>query len=1229
MVSYKELQTNLKHNEIKQLLAKFNITVNKNFSKNVSELNKHLQSIRYIGPCSFTAINNFGNNRTNEKDITQTLETDFYKTKQKDKNTRKEMFNIVNAPVVDLYSNTRIGKTHYNPALIESALKQYKHALQVINSINDKPLQNEQWKSYNNKQIKVNNRRFEFDFTKMTTEGVQFIHDNFSKLMSKFFDKITFVQKWQIAYDFQELTRVRELNADSVDFLKQQFMKEGYLESAGCEIEYNEITNSADSFFPVKINELTRLRFYDISEFENLQKIKDKDNTDDPVLKYLIKSEASKDIIDAYKKNKKQTNKVYKKHNGHFWKWICTIPQINLERYQIFNTCDSRTVKLMSDDCCVIYACVQAGIDKETVDQMRSIIKCQSFPMTKLQSIADLLPITFIVNNVYSKHNYVYKSKDKNARTIKLLLMHNHYMLDEHVEVSPFFIKNYKDIINKCSTRPAEKLVKINRYNENCYKTDNTRSYKLKTVLETLMSEGYFEPIHINDILKYKTTLFREKLAPIDNLMYNPKYCCQLKEENKSNKQKFKLEHVVYADFECSTNGLHKEYNVCYESNDGIIKQSYFGPTCAYDFLDSLDNNTLIYFHNLSYDINFIINKLTKITGTPIIKGTRTMLIDGQYHGKNLRFKDTYSIISRKLADFPAMFHLETGPKEVFPYSYYTTDILKDNYHGNIHDALKHIPAKDRDIFIHNVNTIPMCKIDKKHFDMRIYSNYYCQQDVRILREGFESFRNDLLKEFNLDVYEFVSICSIANRYFENEVYFKNKNLYNLAGTPREFISKCVYGGRCMLSNNQKQMTTERVVDFDAGSLYPSACARLYCLEGLPQVIPDNQLDPHFLLNHLFEENQVEPNDKHFISGFFVDIEIKNIGKKYSFPLIVANNELVKQGHNRSSNVCTTMSVDHILLQDLIEFQKCDVKIIRGYYYKNNRDYTIQNVIKRLYTLRAVYKKAGNTVQEIIKLILNSIYGKTILKPIDTKLRFIHKCDEDKFRIQNYNTIVYSEEIPNSDLVCFKMMKPINKHYNFCPLGVNILSMSKRIMNEVFSICEDFRMPIFYQDTDSIHMLYHNLIPLQKLFKAKYNRELCGSDMGQFHPDFAEIDKGHDSIAVKTICCGKKCYLDKLTNDLNHIAFHARMKGVSQDVVGITANEMFPDAIQVVYNNSLFIPKSDYNNDSEFSIQKLYEYLYAGNEVEFELCKGLSPCFNRNTNFTIETKKSFKRKLKF
>ena len=71
---------------------------------------------------------------------------------------------------------------------------------------------------------------------------------------------------------------------------------------------------------------------------------------------------------------------------------------------------------------------------------------------------------------------------------------------------------------------------------------------------------------------------------------------------SKMSNNKFELKHICYADFEASTDGCkHEAYCVCYNL-DGIDK-SYYGHNCAINFLKSLPTNTLVYFHNLSYDI--------------------------------------------------------------------------------------------------------------------------------------------------------------------------------------------------------------------------------------------------------------------------------------------------------------------------------------------------------------------------------------------------------------------------------------------------------------------------------------------------------------------------------------------------------------------------------------------------------------------------------------------------
>ena len=84
---------------------------------------------------------------------------------------------------------------------------------------------------------------------------------------------------------------------------------------------------------------------------------------------------------------------------------------------------------------------------------------------------------------------------------------------------------------------------------------------------------------------------------------------------------------------------------------------------------------------------------------------------------------------------------------------------------------------------------------------------------------------------------------------------------------------------------------------------------------------------------------------------------------------------------------------------------------------------------------------------------MNSMYGKTILKPIETETVVIKENDYDKYVSYNYNFVYSSVKVGNRYYV--KKIKSILEHFNYCHVGVEILSMSKRIMNEVICLAED------------------------------------------------------------------------------------------------------------------------------------------------------------------------------
>ena len=76
--------------------------------------------------------------------------------------------------------------------------------------------------------------------------------------------------------------------------------------------------------------------------------------------------------------------------------------------------------------------------------------------------------------------------------------------------------------------------------------------------------------------------------------------------------------------------------------------------------------------------------------------------------------------------------------------------------------------------------------------------------------------------------------------------------------------------------------------------------------------------------------------------------------------------------------------IDKVGLEELITYHEAEFEIVDGYFYNEGRNNTINNVIKYLYDLRKNLKQEKNPAQIVIKLLMNSMYGKTIIKPVET-----------------------------------------------------------------------------------------------------------------------------------------------------------------------------------------------------------------------------------------------------
>ncbi len=607
------------------------------------------------------------------------------------------------------------------------------------------------------------------------------------------------------------------------------------------------------------------------------------------------------------------------------------------------------------------------------------------------------------------------------------------------------------------------------------------------------------------------------------------------------------------------------------------------------------------------------------------------MKADIKYSSKTLHFKDSLPILSCKLSQLPSMFNIkgihegdESGAriqKEIFPYKYYTLERLKSNIGskdgvpraiGSINEAglleAKIWTAEDYKLFNSNIDKIPGCRIDENHFDMWKYASFYCQQDVNILRLGFNEFRNGFIKDFDIDPFNYISISSLANEVFNKKVFYPNGNLYKIGGHVRKFCSHAVYGGRCMTAYNKKWHTTKPLSDFDAVSLYPSAMARLYTVEGKPQVINVDSLrgstEGSEKVNAKRDEFLKYFQDK---GAYIVEIKITKVNKHYPFPLIVRKvNGLNLNDDNLAEGETLNMVVDNITLEDLIEYQQIEFEILRGYAWYGKRDYTIQKEIRKIFNKRLEYKKQKNPLQQLYKLIMNSCYGKTIERPVDKDYKYFDNEEAlNKYWIKNYYKIVEDIEIADSNIHAVKTLKPIDKHFNFSLLGIQVLAMSKRIMNEVMVLAYNIGCHIYYQDTDSMHIEVEDLPKLVKAFREKYNRELIGTDLGQFHSDFPTINN-HDEmpVSIESYFLMKKMYIDKLQDSTGQTDYMIRGKGLTQASIKYAADR---------WHHSNYM--------------ELYRSIYEGKSQTFDLTQG-QPCFAMNKNMTVSTVKSFSRTIK-
>ena len=167
----------------------------------------------------------------------------------------------------------------------------------------------------------------------------------------------------------------------------------------------------------------------------------------------------------------------------------------------------------------------------------------------------------------------------------------------------------------------------------------------------------------------------------------------------------------------------------------------------------------------------------------------------------------------------------------------------------------------------------------------------------------------------------------------------------------------------------------------------------------------------------------------------------------------------------------------------MITFHEAEFAITDGYYVNEGRNDKINDAINNLYDLRLNLKETNDKspAQVVIKMMMSSMHGNTTIKPVETDSIIEHSRDDfEKCTSLKYNYIDNVLEVNG-----WYHMKILDQSWLISIMfivGVEVLSMSKRIMNKVFSCASDLEVKTYHQDTDSIHLTYDDVDKVVEIY---------------------------------------------------------------------------------------------------------------------------------------------------
>ena len=572
------------------------------------------------------------------------------------------------------------------------------------------------------------------------------------------------------------------------------------------------------------------------------------------------------------------------------------------------------------------------------------------------------------------------------------------------------------------------------------------------------------------------------------------------------------------------THDRHTPYVVGYDLNDGSGFKYTTGDNCMGEFLD-----IVISYTSKDKDNKYYINA---------------------YNGANF---DHYFIWSEflKRGLKPDNFSLCSGSIVVFKYLNFSLIDLCKHLQGTLKDNL--IALK--------------CSISKGEFDHDMATRWeimtpkmrgevidYLRADVNGLIELYNKVNTTLYEKDKLNVASYISTSSLTYDKWKKNI--KGKYFIQLPSYEQEAdFRPSVRGGRTYLNkkrfiskdykdldkylNGDKKLEEleDYIIDADVVSLYPTAMAKY-----------------EYPIGECYKLGEAE------LSMFEYDYnKVAAIAKMgiYNIDFIPNKNLQHSVGGRRTKSGLKWdllkgsgwySSVD---IEDMLKYGY-EIKIVGGWYWKETA-FIFKEYIEELFKIKQNSEK-GTAEYALSKLFMNALYGKTIQRPIYSKVEII-TSNAHYWEFRSTHHIKEIEEI-GKDIVIIG--EPIEvKHKEKCigkptHLGSFILAYSRRIMLEYINeanphfnstdIEQRVKNDFYYTDTDSLQIHADNVKNIKKY---------GGNDLGDLSNDL-----GSKARIIRGIWVAPKLYmLEYLDMEMKNkketgkviLKYHLKGKGISKN----------------------------------------------------------------------------------